>query len=108
MALCLKRHRTVSVAVAPFRGKAPYRARVKTSQLRLNRRRDPRIRAVYSQVNRRRGRPNAKVAATKSYSSTVYIILRDGIGYEEFRRQGEVACARDQESCVATRQSLET
>jgi len=38
----------------------------------------------------RRGRPKAKVAAARKLLINCYIMLRDGIGYEEFRRRGEV------------------
>lgn len=52
--------------------------------------RDPRIRTFYAQVSRRRGRPKAKVAAARKLLINCYIMLREGIGYEEFRRRGEV------------------
>lgn len=52
--------------------------------------RDPRIRTFYAQVSRRRGRPKAKVAAARKLLINCYLMLRDGIGYEEFRRRGEV------------------
>lgn len=52
--------------------------------------RDQRIRTFYSQVSRRRGRPKAKVAAARKLLINCYIMLREGIGYEEFRRRGEV------------------
>jgi hypothetical protein len=52
--------------------------------------RDSKIRQFYSQVSRRRGRPKAKVAAARKLLINCYIMLRDGIGYEEFRRRGEV------------------
>jgi len=52
--------------------------------------RDKKIRQFYSQVSRRRGRPKAKVAAARKLLINCYIMLRDGIGYEEFQRRGEV------------------
>jgi transposase len=52
--------------------------------------RDQKIRQFYSQVSRRRGRPKAKVAAARKLLINCYIMLRDGISYEEFRRRGEV------------------
>jgi transposase len=52
--------------------------------------RDKRIRQFYSQVSRRRGRPKAKVAAARKLLINCYVMLRDGIGYEEFTRRGEV------------------
>ncbi|HEX6187606.1 MAG TPA: transposase, partial [Pyrinomonadaceae bacterium] len=52
--------------------------------------RDQRIRTFYAQVSRRRGRPKAKVAAARKLLINCYLMLREGIGYEEFRRRGEV------------------
>ena len=52
--------------------------------------RDHRIRSFFYQVSRRRGRPKAKVAAARKLLINCYIMLRDGISYEEFRRRGEV------------------
>lgn len=52
--------------------------------------RDHRIRKFYLEVSRRRGRPKAKVAAARKLLINCYIMLRDGIGYEEFQRRGEV------------------
>lgn len=52
--------------------------------------RDHRIRTFYSQVSRRRGRPKAKVAAARKLLIHCYVMLRDGINYEEFHRRGEV------------------
>ncbi len=52
--------------------------------------RDRRIRQFYSEVSRRRGRPKAKVAAARKLLINCYVMLRDGIGYEEFTRRGEV------------------
>ena len=52
--------------------------------------RDQKIRQFYSEVSRRRGRPKAKVAAARKLLINCYVMLRDGIDYEEFRRRGEV------------------
>ncbi len=52
--------------------------------------RDKKIRQFYSEVSRRRGRPKAKVAAARKLLIDCYIMLRAGIGYEEFVRRGEV------------------
>jgi transposase len=52
--------------------------------------RDQRIRKFYLEVSRRRGRPKAKVAAARKLLINCYVMLRDGIGYEEFQRRGEV------------------
>jgi transposase len=52
--------------------------------------RDKKIRQFYSQVSRRRGRPKAKVAAARKLLINCYVMLRDGISYEEFHRRGEV------------------
>ena len=52
--------------------------------------RDHRIRKFYLEVSRRRGRPKAKVAAARKLLINCYVMLRDGIGYEEFQRRGEV------------------
>jgi transposase len=60
--------------------------------------RDKTIRRHYSQVSRRRGRPKAKVAAARKLLVNCYVMLRDRISYEEFRRRGEVGL------CVGTRE----
>jgi transposase len=52
--------------------------------------RDKRIRQFYLQVSRRRGRPKAKVAAARKLLINCYVMLRDGISYQEFCRRGEV------------------
>ena len=52
--------------------------------------RDKKIRQFYLQVSRRRGRPKAKVAAARKLLINCYVMLRDGINYEEFHRRGEV------------------
>jgi transposase len=60
--------------------------------------RDKIVRSHYSQVSRRRGRPKAKVAAARKLLVNCYVMLRDRIDYEEFRRRGEVGL------CVGTRE----
>lgn len=52
--------------------------------------RDKKIRKFYSEVSRRRGRPKAKVAAARKLLINCYVMLRDGVAYEEFQRRGEV------------------
>ena len=47
---------------------------------------DPRRR--YFSVMQRRGRPKAKVALARKLLVRLYIMLRDQIDYEEFRRRG--------------------
>ena len=65
--------------------------------------RDKRIRQFYSEVSRRRGRPKAKVAAARKLLINCYVMLRDEIGYEEFRRRGEVGlCGGSGEVSVKT------
>jgi hypothetical protein len=39
----------------------------------------------------RRGRPKAKVALARKLLVRLYIMLRDQIDYDEFRRRGQVA-----------------
>jgi len=51
---------------------------------------DERLREFYAQVSRRRGKPKAKVATARKLLERCYILLRDNIHYEEFRRRGEV------------------
>lgn len=51
---------------------------------------DERLRMFYKQVSRRRGKPKAKVAAARKLLERCYLMLRDQITYEEFRRRGEV------------------
>ncbi len=70
--------------------------------------RDKKIRQFYSEVSRRRGRPKAKVAAARKLLINCYIMLRDGIGYEEFApRWAKLACMRGQESWAERQQPLE-
>lgn len=59
--------------------------------------RDRRIRSFYYQVSRRRGRPKAKVAAARKLLINCYVMLRDGIGYEQFALGGaKPVCAATQ------------
>lgn len=51
---------------------------------------DGRIREFYVRVSRRRGKQIAKVAAARKLLIDCYIMLRDEIDYDEFRRRGEV------------------
>lgn len=70
--------------------------------------RDSKIRQFYSQVSRRRGRPKAKVAAARKLLINCYVMLRDDISYEEFRRRGEVGLYEGSgELGIKTPQSLE-
>ena len=52
--------------------------------------RDKRLKEFYQRVSRRRGKPKAKVAAARKLLINCYIMLRDEIDYQEFRRRGEV------------------
>jgi len=54
----------------------------------------------YSQVSRRRGTPKAKVAAARKLLERCYIMLRDNISYEEFRRRGARWSAREARKAV--------
>jgi transposase len=59
---------------------------------------DPRVKAHYLQVSRRRGRPKAKVAAARKLLINCYVMLRDDINYEQFAIGGaKLVCARGQE-----------
>jgi transposase len=70
--------------------------------------RDKKIRQFYVEVSRRRGRPKAKVAAARKLLINCYIMLRDGISYEEFHRRGEVGLYEGSgELGTKTPQSLE-
>lgn len=56
---------------------------------------DSHLRQFYSQVSRRRGHAKAKVAAARKLLINCYVMLRDKIDYQEFRRRGEVGlCVR--------------
>jgi transposase len=50
--------------------------------------RDERLRSFYRQVSRRRGTAIAKVATARKLCTRAYIMLREGIEYEEFCRRG--------------------
>jgi transposase len=49
---------------------------------------DAGLRSFYQQVARRRGKAIAKVATARKLCTRAYIMLRDGIDYEEFCRRG--------------------
>jgi transposase len=51
---------------------------------------DERLKSFYHRVSRRRGTPKAKVATARKLLVNCYLMLRDNIDYEEFRRRGEV------------------
>jgi transposase len=68
--------------------------------------RDKKIRQFYSQVSRRRGRPKAKVAAARKLLINCYVMMRDGIGYEEFARRGEVGLCEGSGEVRSNSQSL--
>jgi transposase len=53
-------------------------------------RKDDDLRRRYFSVMHRRGRPKAKVALARKLLVRLYIMLRDQIDYEEFRRRGRV------------------
>jgi len=69
--------------------------------------RDKKIRQFYSQLAARRGRPKAKVAAARKLLINCYVMLRDGIGYEEFVRRGEVGLCEGSGKLSQKLQSLE-
>lgn len=57
------------------------------------------VRDHYLSVSRRRGRPKAKVAAARKLLVNCYVMLRDGIDYQEFARRGaKLACTLEHES----------
>ena len=49
---------------------------------------DPRLKSFYRRLEKRRGRPKAKVAVARKLLIRAYIMLRDGIDYAEFQRRG--------------------
>ncbi len=51
---------------------------------------DKQLKEFYRRVSRRRGTAKAKVATARKLLERCYIMLRDNIDYEEFRRRGEV------------------
>jgi len=68
---------------------------------------DEKLRMFYKQVSRRRGRPKAKVATARKLLERCYLMLRDQITYEEFRRRGEVGLPeKPGKLSDSTRQSL--
>jgi transposase len=52
---------------------------------------DPRLRRAYRRLAFRKGAPIAKVAVARKLAIRLYIMLRDGIDYEEFCRRGSHA-----------------
>jgi len=52
---------------------------------------DPRLRRAYRRLVFRKGAPIAKVAVARKLAIRLYIMLRDGIDYEEFCRRGSHA-----------------
>ena len=52
---------------------------------------DPRLQRAYRRLVFRKGRPIAKVAVARKLAIRLYIMLRDGIDYEEFCRRGSHA-----------------
>ena len=50
---------------------------------------DDELRRRYFSILHRRGRPKAKVALARKLLVRLYIMLRDQIDYEEFRRRGQ-------------------
>jgi transposase len=53
---------------------------------------DDDLRRRYLAILHRRGRPKAKVALTRKLLVRLYVMLRDQVDYEEFRRRGRAAC----------------
>ncbi|HET7101488.1 MAG TPA: transposase, partial [Terriglobia bacterium] len=51
---------------------------------------DPRLQRAYRRLVFRKGAPIAKVAVARKLAIRLYIMLRDGIDYEEFCRRGSV------------------
>ncbi|MEJ2009669.1 MAG: IS110 family transposase [Acidobacteriota bacterium] len=49
---------------------------------------DPRLQRAYRRLVFRKGKPIAKVAVARKLAIRLYIMLRDGIDYEEFCRRG--------------------
>jgi transposase len=52
---------------------------------------DDDLRRRYFAILHRRGRPKAKVALARKLLVRLYVMLRDQIDYEEFRRRGRAA-----------------
>jgi transposase len=55
---------------------------------------DDDLRRRYFAVLQRRGRPKAKVALARKLLVRLYVMLRDQVDYEEFRRRGRAARAQ--------------
>jgi transposase len=53
---------------------------------------DDDLRRRYFAILHRRGRPKAKVALARKLLVRLYVMLRDQVDYEEFRRRGRAAC----------------
>jgi hypothetical protein len=51
---------------------------------------DDTLRRRYFSILHRRGRPKAKVALARKLLVRLYVMLRDHIDYEEFRRRGQL------------------
>jgi transposase len=56
-------------------------------------RKDTDLKRLYYRVLQRRGKARAKVAAARALLVRVYIMRRDSIAYEEFRRRGTARAA---------------
>src|SRR5712691_3561875 len=54
---------------------------------------DPDLKRTYGALVHRRGRPKAKVAVARKLLVRLFIMLRDQIDYDEFRRRGRTAPA---------------
>jgi hypothetical protein len=52
---------------------------------------DPDLKRTYGSLLHRRGRPKAKVAVARKLLVRLFIMLRDQIDYDEFRRRGRTA-----------------
>ena len=55
---------------------------------------DPRLRRAYRRLAFRKGAPIAKVAVARKLAIRLYVMLRDGIDYEEFCRRGPQGSGR--------------
>src|SRR5262245_23389872 len=64
---------------------------------------DDDLRRRYFAILHRRGRPKAKVALARKLLVRLYVMLRDQIDYQEFRRRGHERCAgQSRSNAVAT------
>jgi transposase len=52
---------------------------------------DPDLKRIYGALVHRRGRPKAKAAVARKLLVRLFIMLRDQIDYDEFRRRGRTA-----------------